>query len=372
MKGVLNKVNPIDNALSIIMQDHNRICEAIRRQLAVWNGDTSAPLPLLMNANPPDANIKGLNGYDMKAIHNDSEKMFESELIGALSAVSGGADAVPSLRANMGCSVYPSLLGVLPILFEDKMPWVKEHLTKAQLSRLTPEDIVITEEFASGLNHMAYMKKRLADSPARLYPLDLQGPFDTAHIVYGDEIFYDMFDDPSFVHHLLDLSCHAIILGMEKVLEYIPESEYLIAHYNGLVMPRTLGGLKISEDTSTLLSPDAIDNFVVPYTNRILEHFGGGYIHYCGKNDYLLEAMLQLDKAHCINFGNPEKHNMDETLAQIVRAGKLYYGVVNQKPGETDKAYFTRVREASQDKLLLMYSASDRDTSQILHDWEDI
>jgi len=82
--------------------------------------------------------------------------MFTNGLLKTLHAISGGVDAVPSMQSNMGCGIFPSLLGVLPMLFEDKMSWVKTHLTKTQISQLTPDDIIITDEFATGLSHMSY------------------------------------------------------------------------------------------------------------------------------------------------------------------------------------------------------------------------
>ena len=41
----------------------------------------------------------------------------------------------------MGCGIFPTLLGVKQQLFDDKMPWVKEHLPKEVLARMSEEDI---------------------------------------------------------------------------------------------------------------------------------------------------------------------------------------------------------------------------------------
>ena len=360
-------MSEIDRILKCFEAKSKHFEEAEKRQLEFWESG-GGPLPLLLMT---DA-THDMGTFNSKEIHYDSEKMFISEVLKALRALNGGGEAVPSVRANMGCSVYPSLLGVAPQLFEDKMPWVTEHLTREQIVAIKPESIKISGDFKTAIKHMSYMKSRLGNSPIRIYPPDLQGPFDMAHIVYGDAIFYDMYDDPTLVHYLLDLCCHAIILGFEASMAVIPDSEELVAHYNNLVIPRSKGGLKISEDTSTLLSRDAIDEFVVPYTRRILDYFGGGYIHYCGKNNHLFEAMLELDKAHGINFGNPEMHDMDEILGKIAKADMIYYGAINQLPGETERDFFLRVRKASDDKLLLVKDVGSRDASEILRIWRGI
>ena len=361
----------MDKVLEFFDAAREQIEAAEARQLAFWENNSHA-IPLLLSANVSEGQNMGLKRHNLKEIHFDSQKMLENELLGALRAVYGRADAVPSVRANMGCSVFPSLLGVTPRLFEDMMPWVKEHLSKEQILQMKPADIQICNDFEIALNHMAYMRDKLQDSPLRIFPPDLQGPFDMAHIVYGDDIFYDIYDDPEFVHYLLDLCCHAIIFGMEKCLPLMYGSDKLIAHYSSLVMPRSMGGLKISEDTSTLLSPDTIDEFVVPYTKRVLDRFGGGYIHYCGKNDHLYKAMLGIDNAYGLNFGNPEMHDMDTVLSEIANAGKVYFGYVNPLPGEPEREFFTRVQRASSGRLLLTYNAEDRNPAEILKTWIQI
>jgi len=361
-------MSAIEKTLEIYESARGQIKKAEERQLAAWKGKTD-DLPLLLTANPPRQQKGLLPERNLMEIYHDSNKMLEYGLREALRSVAGGADAVPSVRANMGCSVFPAIMGVKPLLFEDKMPWVKEHLTREQITALEPGQITPDSDFKLGLEHIHYMARKLENSPVRIFPLDLQGPYDMAHIVYGDAIFYDMYDDPAFVHHLMDLCTQAIIWGMEQCLAAIPGSNEMVAHYSAVVIPRSMGGIKISEDTSTLLSPGAIDEFVVPYTSRILEHFGGGYIHYCGKNDYLFKAMLGIKHSIGINFGNPDMHDMNEILSAIADAGKIYYGTINKLEGETEADYFTRVKTASRGKLLLSYNIGEKDPEAALRNW---
>jgi hypothetical protein len=287
-----------------------------------------------------------------------------------------GMQAVPSIRANMGCGIFPSLFkGILPRLFDDKMPWVVDHLDADEIRDLGEDDIVVTDEFKMALEHMAYLAEHIEGTGALVFPLDLQGPFDTAHIVYGDAIFYDMYDDPGLVHHLLNLCCRAIELGIEECFRLIPEKNGVVAHYNDVVLPKSRGGLKISEDTSTLLSLAHIDEFVIPYTDRVLSITGGGYIHYCGRNDHLFKRMLGLDRVCGLNFGNPDKHNMDAVLQTISKAGKVYYGYVPKADGEDDAAYFGRVRGAAtaegdgKCRLLLQYNADYESRDAVKEAW---
>ena len=353
----------------------DRYSGAIEAQKAVWEDGTPDAQPLLLKCPLPDALADKFPGYNPGEIHADKVKMLLNGMKDMAATALSGMQAVPSIRANMGCGIFPSLFkGILPRLFDDKMPWVVDHLDADQIRRLGEEDIVITDEFKLALEHMAYISEHIEGTGAFVFPLDLQGPFDTAHIVYGDAIFYDMYDDPGLVHHLLDLCCHAIEIGIRECFKLITEDADVVAHYNDVVLPKSRGGLKISEDTSTLLSPAHIDEFVTPYTDRVLGLTGGGYIHYCGRNDHLLKRMLELDKVCGINFGNPDKHNMDSVLQTVSGAGKVYYGYVTKADGEGEAEFFGRVRRSAtaadgKCRLLLQYNAEYGRRNEVKEAW---
>jgi len=176
----------------------------------------------------------------------------------------------------------------------------------------------------------------------------LQGAFDTAHLALGDSIYYELYDDPGFIHELLSFCCEAIILGMDECLKHIPGSGQTVCHYNGLAMPRAIGGVKISEDTSTLLNLEQIQEFAIPYTDKILRHFNGGYVHYCGRNDHLLDELLKLDSLNGLNFGQPEKHDMIAMLARFAANGIIYYGGLDVKADDqTYESFFSERLKAS-------------------------
>ncbi len=349
---------------------------AEKRQIEIWNGNNTDRQPLLLTCPLNACQKERYPDYNTKETHFDSEKMLLHGLKRTLGVYNGSCDAVPSLRANMGCGIYPTMFGLRQTLFEDKMPWLLENLPKETITRMEIGDIKISDEFRAGLEHMSYMADFLKDSPCRVFPMDLQGPCDTAHLVYGNRIFYDIYDDPGFVHHLLELCTHAIIMGMEECIRLIPDSSNVIAHYNCLAIPRSRGGLKISEDTSTLLSREHIEEFVVPYTMKILEHFGGGYIHYCGKNPNLFEAFINKPLAYGINFGNPDKHDMVYILKRCAEAGKIYYGSMGKRKSdnETLAEFFTKYLNASKRDghsfLLLGYSCDITERDKVVQAWE--
>ena len=326
------------------------------------------PLLLLSSGHAMQREIAG---YNPKDIHFDSDKMLQNELRAALSVQVAGSAAVPSVRANMGCGIVPALFGVLPELFEDKMPWVQKHLTKEEISDMTVADIKITPEFRQALDHMEYFTQVLRGSGVRVYPVDIQGAFDTAHIVYGDDIFYQIYDDPEFVHHLLKLSTAAALLAFDECTKRIDGSDDMVAHYNALVMPASNGAIKLSEDTSTLISKAQIEEFVMPYIREIFDATGGGYIHYCGYNEHLYDAVIDESRAWAFNFGNPDKHDMEAVLRDMALREQFYYGPIPEKKGEARSDYFSRLIEASvmengKSNLMLCYICRPEDAETVV------
>jgi len=313
--------------LPMLRERSGRFEANAQKQLRQWRGEKGVCSLLLHVTDLPE--MEKLPVYDNEEIHYDAEKMFVSQLRSALTAALADGDAAPSVRANVGVGALCTLLGGLKqTFFPDKMPWLLKHLTEDELREMTKESIEDSEEFGAGLEQMRYMKEMLAGTGIQIYPMDLQGPVDMAHLFMGDEFFYALYDDPELVHHVLDLAVACEIYGMEKCFEIIGPKDY-VCHYNGLVLPAETP-LKISEDTSTLLNGEHLIEYMKPHTEELLRHFGGGYIHYCGDNRHLLELVPHLANSIGMNFGNPERHDPKVVLETLRSLGQFYYGTFHE------------------------------------------
>lgn len=369
----------IKKSIDYIKTNDSYIEKAISLQKSVWCGDKSNIPPLALSCWLTEEQSSWITWHNTKEIHFDSEKMFANGLRDVMMAINGNYGAVPSMRANMGCGIIPSLFGTQQRLFEDKMPWLVDHVKKEDIKEKYNFSFSDSAEFAAALKHMEYMTENLHENNLEnifVYPLDLQGAVDTAHLIYGDTFFYNLYDDPEFTHHLLDVSCEAIEFAMRECFKRIERSNEYVTHYNYLIMPKSLGGLKLSEDTTTLLSPKLIDEFARPYIRRILEKFGGGYVHYCGRNDYLLDVLFDEPLVRGINFGNPEKHNMTKVLERCRDTRKVYVGSIGRKDKENYFDFFTRILTPSYDKdtgcfyIIPEYSCSMNERSNVIGEFE--
>jgi len=105
-----------------------------------------------------------------------------------------------------------------------------------------------------------------------------------------------------------------------------------------------------------------------PYTERLLDHFGGGYIHYCGNNQHLLAMMPTFEKSIGLNFGNPERHDIKVVLADMAKVRKCYYGanpqmsvteqvkLARQEDGRYNMFITATTKLADQERLLEEFS----------------
>lgn len=310
------------------------------RQQAVWRGEPVDRLPLLFSVSVDG--LEDVPRFNLEECYYDPAKMLYEHVIAMLGVAESSSDSLPSMRANFGTATLATVFGLEQRIFPDMMPWLDEHLPKETIAALTPDDLEPIEEkgvMPQVLACIRFFREHLGES-AGVYLSDTQGPFDLAHLVRGDDLFTDLYDDPAFVHHLLELVTQVYVRASTVMKEAVGEPLDGGLHGNGLVMAN--GGVRLCEDSSTLLSPKLIDEFVAPYTERALQPFGGGWVHYCGRNDHLLTAILDLPSVHGLNFGNPDYHNPAEVLPEILRRGKVYTGACERRDGETLETYFRR------------------------------
>ncbi|MCM8900199.1 hypothetical protein KVG29_03035 [Caldicoprobacter algeriensis] len=343
----------------------------------VLNGETVDCLPLIF-WKPQNTTILGKT-YNMKEQFYSKEKMLYAHLEEIECCACCTFDALLCLRPNFGTVFIPAMFGLKYQVFEDKYPWLVSHLTKQDIVKFEFPDLDKNEMMCKALEYIRFFKENLPEW-IHVYLPDTQGPFDIAHMVYGDDIFLELYDDPQFVHDLMEICTQMYIQVSIKLKEAIGEA--LNECYHGHALVRGIymknGGVRISEDSATLLSPFHIDEFVVPYLKKALEPFGGGFIHYCGKNDYFLEVLLDMDEVRAINFGNPEKHDFETVMKKFLDHNKCYFGLWPKMQNETISEYIIRMKKVSDGGkrgLLLHFDESmypDYSCEQIFTLWQSV
>ncbi|MDR1283320.1 MAG: hypothetical protein LBK99_21250 [Opitutaceae bacterium] len=244
-----------------------------------------------------------------QATHNDHGLMLYNQLLPLLTGATLRDHQIYSIRPNYGVGTLPSFFGARSSFAdENQMPWC-EHLPDKDAVRRAIENGPPPLHAGFGpriLETCDYYARTLARHPRlqrtiAIYHPDFQGPFDTAHLLYGTDLYYDMCDDPGFVHQLLATITDTWIALMDQILPHMSEPVEGHCHHWDALYP---GHIVLRNDTAVTLSPDMYNEFVRPYDERILRHYHGGSMHYCGARLPWLPDMLQkTGHLHAMNFG---------------------------------------------------------------------
>ncbi len=310
------------------------------RHEAFWRGE--GPSLILV----PAGDVPLYETTDYRARFYDPLKMWEAEMERARAVIDWPTDGIPTVRPNLGIIFVPSLAGQEYIVCDGQMPWVGKPLRREAIcaARTVPIAEAQVMRLAEGFYriHAASGENRVA-----AYHPDTQGVFDIAHMLYGDEIFLDMMDPEkeAWIDELLEISLDLMVEATRCVKRLLGEPDGVMVHGHatpqGVYFPNA--GIRISEDSATLISPRSIERFVLPTIERAASLFGGAFVHYCGLHPALFEMLCRMPCVCAIDLGNPEMYDTRRLLEQCAQTGTVLYSRVAAEPGERWDAYTRRL-----------------------------
>jgi uroporphyrinogen-III decarboxylase len=369
----MSQRNDFEKVVDIILNeaDFNAIEKGKERQSAIWENREPDYLPLILSDwDTPE--LKGFKHWTLKEQFYDKEKMLLEQLKGLVGIAKTHSDAQLSIRVNMGVGIIPSVFGLQPVFpQDDQMPWFVGNLSKEEILRLgMPSDIRERGLMPFVIEYLQYFKSVLPEG-IHIYCFDTQGPFDIAHLIRGHQIYFDLYDDPEFAHYLLDISTQLYIEATKIFKEIVGEP--LDSGYHGTLY-MSGGGVRLCDDSSVNLSPSLFREFSLPYIKRALAPFGGGWVHFCGDGNHLLDMYLELEEVKGLNFGNPEKYDYERTIEKITSKGKFYVGYIPRKDGESLRDYFERILSPlkSRKGLILQMNRGEEGVPETLDLWRSL
>ena len=278
---------------------------------------------------------EGLDPYVYAETYNNMEKMLYNELLACVSSVMSRDDGILGIRADYGVGTLPSLFGTADRITVDNLkPWT-DPLPPGKLQATVKKGVpnLSNGSGAKVYETYSYYSETLSAYPKckkhiHLYHPDLQGPFDTAHLLAGNDIYYMLYDDPAMVHELLHLVCETYASFYKKLETFFTDRFvsggkcycYHFKHIFG-------GNILLRSDTAVNLSSAQYDEFVKPYDELLLAAFGGGSIHFCGRADQWINNMFSTVSLRAINFGHMHKYDFGQRLLDHVYGDMTAYRV---------------------------------------------
>lgn len=305
-----------------------------------WKGEG----PSLILIPPSRAELYDLNNYPKRFY--DPQLMWETEYKRAEKVIGWPTDGIPTVRSNLGVILAPAMAGQSFSTPEDSMPWPGEPMSPDQIRAIRKTELEKSEIF-SLVTGFYKIHKKTGNQHVFPYAPDNQGVFDIAHLLYGDEIFLEILNTEkgNWVSELMEISLELYIRVTKLFKEEAGEVPGTMIHGHGteqgVYFPHA--GTRISEDTAILLSPEMIEQSIIPYIKRSVEPFGGGFLHYCGSHPTFFDQVTALPEIRAIDLGNPEKHDTRILLERCAETDTVFYSRVAEKPGENWKDYIKRI-----------------------------
>jgi hypothetical protein len=198
-------------------------------------------------------------------------------------------DYIPSLFPWYGTDVVTTAFGGNVLFPARSEPWLEAPVIREpnEVKHLVPPDPEHDGLMPRVLRCIDYLHAH-SDHPVTF--TDCQGPFSIAVSMCGVDTFcLWMYDYPSIAHELMDF-CTEVLIDWVKVQKAHAGRDLDSGAFpEGIIVPRGFGGVGLSDDDCTILSPALYREFVVPYNARVYRAFGGGTLHYCGNAGQQIE-----------------------------------------------------------------------------------
>lgn len=272
----------------------------------------------------------------------DQEAMAIQQFAGVSGPIAGGVGAVPCVRANYGSSILPSLWGVEQFVMDAALNTLPTSLPipggidgiKAALDKGMPDlrSGLGAKTFEMGQRFIEMMKPYPKVSEfVHIYHPDVQGPIDACELLCGSQMFYYLYDYPELMKQFLDLITQTYIAFMREWAKIVPPKlDGYAAHWSMLHK----GRIALRNDSLMNLSEEMYVEFVRPFDQRILDEFGGGMVHFCGRGDHFIRAMSEMRGYYAGNSSQPELNDMETIFANTVDKGINLIGLSGQWLGE--------------------------------------
>ncbi len=338
-----------------------------------WRGD--GPSLILIPAAQMDQ--YDVEGYRQR--FENPELMWVAEMRRALPVIDWPTDGIPTVRPNLGVVFVPSIAGQGYTIQPGQMPWPGAPLSRDQI-RASLEHDVASAQLARYASEFYALHKSRGGSEVAPYLPDTQGVFDIAHLLDGEEIFYEVIEDSAWIDELMSISLELYTRVSRYLKGICGESSTEMIHGHGtpqgVYFPQA--GVRISEDSPTLLSSAMIQQFVIPYIERAAAQFGGAFVHYCGYHKAFFEQLCQSTLVRAIDLGNSEMYDLAWLLERYAATGTVLYSRVAAQPGEEWEPYVRRIAaltKATGARLILrplVFPESSSECATMLQMWHDL
>lgn len=216
---------------------------------------------------------------------------------------------MPNVKPNLGIGIVAAAFGCEEKPNAEADPWIKPLIREENVSdvhSLKIPDPVKNPVFEKAWKRVEFLQK------ASLLPLrvvNVPSPLVTASLIWEYTSFIlALMIYPEEVHVLMEKITQATIAYVKEQFRRI-ERLHSVSHEMWYV-PRE-AGVRISDDTAALLSPNLYREFGVKYNSEISRAFGGVVVHSCGDVKNVVAPMMEIEGLSGLDFTIPQNPNWE-------------------------------------------------------------
>jgi len=277
-----------------------------------------------------------------------------------------GDDRVPAARVSFGTAQIAAAFGCDMYIPPNNLPCAKNHmLSDIEMVHSLKMPGKYDGWYGKLYEFSEFYFDNLPEGVEIQLP-DIQGPFNNAHLIRGNDIIFDFYDNPDELEVLLDFITDYLVVLVKRLSQVTTNPEGWFFDWGSLWE----GSGRISNCTVHLISPDMYRDFVLERDIRFLELIGKGRIHYCGSYPEVIESFINIPAVTGFDYDD-SLHSLEKVCAlapenvpvfcwtdlqsstmKEIRSGKwpekrnVIYGI-NALSFEEGKAALEELREAS-------------------------
>lgn len=223
--------------------------------------------------------------------------MLKAELDTLRSHLEIGDDRVPTVRVQFGTAQVPAAFGCELAIPTNSLPAAKTHVIKNAKDVYHMRQPSLDAGWYGKLKEYTQVFLENLPEGIHIQHPDVQSPFNNAHLIRGNDILLDFYDDPDAVDALLDLVTDYMINLIPYLKRMISDDKEWFFDWGALWK----GTARISNCSMHMISPELYRKHVLPRDIRLMRAIGGGRVHYCGTADKVIDEF----------FKNPEITGLD-------------------------------------------------------------
>ncbi len=284
---------------SFLMDQYERLYARHEKRIAASLDRCTKALHHRPVDRPPVWQVSQTRLFPRHELFYDKEKNLLNNLAKNVLSMEPETDFVPFLDPFEGVTKIAEAFGCRVVIPENGDPAVAAPIIKKaedvySLKKPDPDNPVFLDVFDT--------IRTWQDLTGSIIPIgttDPQSPLNVADLLWEtNDFFISLYTHKKEVHYLLDMITEVFIDFYSRQLEII-DNRACPVHAFPLVSPND--GIAVSDDEMALLSPELYEEYGVPCNSRIGEHFGGIYLHSCGRYGDFLDAVTSIEQIRAVN-----------------------------------------------------------------------